>query len=50
MEYVVNWENDGLEIRENVDEKGKQRSRPQNIEYFFRPSIMDISFKSNRER
>lgn len=39
QEYVVNWENDGLEIRENVDEKGKQRSRPQNIEYFFRPSI-----------
>ena len=39
QEYVINWENDGLEIRENVDENGKQRSRPQNIEYFFRPSI-----------
>ena len=23
QEYLVNWENDGLEIRENVDENGK---------------------------
>lgn len=39
QEYVVNWENDGKEIREYVDEKGKQRSRPQNIDYYFKPSI-----------
>ncbi|QFS18804.1 BREX-1 system adenine-specific DNA-methyltransferase PglX (plasmid) [Acinetobacter indicus] len=39
QEYVVNWENDGLEIRENVDENGKQRSRPQNTQAYFRNSI-----------
>ncbi|MFX6144926.1 hypothetical protein NLHDIDDJ_01297 [Acinetobacter baumannii] len=52
QEYVVNWENDGLEIRENVDEKGKQRSRPQNTEYYFKPSISwsDITTTSNTFR
>ena len=39
QEYVVNWENDGLEIRENIDENGKQRSRPQNTDYYFKPSV-----------
>ncbi len=34
-EYLVNWESDGFEIRNNVDEKGKQRSRPQNVDYYF---------------
>lgn len=38
-EYVVNWENDGFEIKNYTDEKGKLKSRPQNIEYYFRPSI-----------
>jgi hypothetical protein len=36
---VVNWENDGLEIRNITDEKGKQRSRPQNIQFFFKEGI-----------
>lgn len=35
-EYVINWENDGFEIRHFVDRKGVLRSRPQNIEYNFR--------------
>jgi type II restriction/modification system DNA methylase subunit YeeA len=39
QEYVVNWESDGLDIRENVDEKGKQRSRPQNTDYYFKPAV-----------
>lgn len=38
-EYVVNWENGGFEIKNYMDEKGKLKSRPQNIEYYFRPSI-----------
>ena len=38
-EYVVNWEKDGFEIKNYTDEKGKLKSRPQNIEYYFRPSI-----------
>ncbi|MBR3171575.1 MAG: BREX-1 system adenine-specific DNA-methyltransferase PglX [Lachnospiraceae bacterium] len=32
---VVNWENDGFEIQNFRDEKGKQRSRPQNQQYYF---------------
>ncbi|NVH77085.1 BREX-1 system adenine-specific DNA-methyltransferase PglX [Paraburkholderia sp. JPY432] len=35
-DYVLNWENDGDEIRNFRDENGRQRSRPQNIDWFFR--------------
>ena len=38
-EYLVNWSNDGEEIRNFVDEKGKLRSRPQSIEYYFLQGI-----------
>ncbi|MDD9746826.1 MULTISPECIES: BREX-1 system adenine-specific DNA-methyltransferase PglX [Marinovum] len=38
-EVVVNWENDGQEIRNFKDSAGKLRSRPQNIQYFFREGI-----------
>ena len=34
MTLVVNWENDGFEIVNFRDDKGKQRSRPQNIRYY----------------
>lgn len=34
-EYVINWENNGRDIRTFVDSKGKLRSRPQNIDSFF---------------
>lgn len=37
-DYVVNWENDGLEIRNFKDGKGKLRSRPQNTTYYFEKS------------
>jgi len=39
QEFVVNWKNDGSEIRNFTDDKGKQRSRPQNTEYYFRSSV-----------
>ena len=39
QDYIVNWEQDGLEIRDNIDENGKQRSRPQNTDYYFNPSV-----------
>lgn len=35
IEYVVNWENNGFEIKNFKDEKGKLRSRPQNENYYF---------------
>lgn len=34
-DYVVNWENDGFEIRNFKDDKGKLRSRPQNMDRYF---------------
>ena len=39
QEYVVNWSNEGYEIINFKDEKGKLRSRPQNITYNFRESV-----------
>ena len=38
-EYVVNWENDGEEIKNFKDERGKLRSRPQNLDYYFKESF-----------
>jgi type II restriction/modification system DNA methylase subunit YeeA len=38
-EYVVNWEFDGREIRGFVDTNGKQRSRPQNVDFYFRTGL-----------
>ena len=38
-DYVVNWENDGHEIRNFTDDKGKQRSRPQNTDFYFQEAI-----------
>ena len=38
-DYVVNWENDGQEIKNFVDDKGKVRSRPQNTDYYFKEAI-----------
>jgi len=37
--FVVNWEKDGYEIKNFCDESGKVKSRPQNIEYFFKEGI-----------
>lgn len=38
-DYVVNWENDGYEIKNFKDENGKVRSRPQNLVFYFHQSI-----------
>lgn len=35
-EYVVNWQYNGFEVKNFVDERGKQRSRPQNTTYYFK--------------
>jgi hypothetical protein len=40
IHLVVNWENEGAEIRNFVDPKtGKTNSRPQNTDYYFRPGL-----------
>lgn len=38
-DFVVNWENDGYEIKHFVDKNGKLRSRPQNTQTYFKESI-----------
>ena len=37
--HIVNWENDGTEIKSFTDSKGKLRSRPQNLMFYFRESF-----------
>ncbi len=39
LELVVNWENDGNEIRNFKDENGKLRSRPQNLNECFSDGV-----------
>jgi len=38
-ESVINWKNDGYDIRNFYDPNGKLRSRPQNLEYSFKQSL-----------
>lgn len=38
-EYVVNWENDGFEIRNFTDGGKNIKSRPQNTQYYFKKGI-----------
>lgn len=38
QEHVVNWSNDGTEIQDFRDTAGKQKSRPQNMDSYFRPA------------
>lgn len=39
QEEVVNWENEGYELKNFTDENGKLRSRPQNIEHYFKAGL-----------
>ena len=48
QEYLVNWENDGYEIKNFHDEKGKLRSRPQNTEYYFKESVTCSAISSSQ--
>lgn len=45
--FVLNWQNNGYEIINYFDETGRQRSRPQNIEYFFKEGITWNSVSTN---
>ena len=37
--HVMNWENDGFEIKNFRDENGKLKSRPQNLSYLFKEGV-----------
>ncbi|OQY41119.1 MAG: restriction endonuclease [Spirochaetaceae bacterium 4572_7] len=39
---VLNWENEGYEIKHYVNSKGKLKSRPQNISYFFKEGVSTV--------
>lgn len=39
LDYVVNWENDGEEIRNFADDKGNIRSTVPNTDYYFRECL-----------
>ncbi|GIX04291.1 MAG: hypothetical protein KatS3mg114_0160 [Planctomycetaceae bacterium] len=39
QEYVVNWENDGKEIKNLESASGRIASRPQNTDYYFRRGV-----------
>lgn len=52
LDYLINWENNGEEIKNFKDSKGKLRSRPQNLEFLFKKGLTwstlssgDISFR-----
>jgi hypothetical protein len=47
-EHVVNWHNNGEEIRTFTDQKGKIRSHNYNIEYIFKPGITWNALSSNK--
>lgn len=38
-DYVVNWYADGRDVRNFTTPSGKLRSRPQNLDYYFRPGV-----------
>ena len=46
-DYVVDWEDDGIRIRNFKDENGKVRSRPQNTEYYFKEGITWADITTN---
>lgn len=48
LEYVVNWEKDGFEIKNFFDKNGKLRSRPQNLQINFKPAISWSSISSSK--
>ncbi|WP_459127459.1 BREX-1 system adenine-specific DNA-methyltransferase PglX [Latilactobacillus curvatus] len=47
-DYIVNWENNGFEIKHFIDEKGKLRSRPQNTDYYFKEAITYSAITSGK--
>lgn len=52
IEYILNWKNNGAEVRQCMNSSGKISSRPQNVEYYFREQVSwsditsgDVSFR-----
>ena len=47
-EYVINWYNNGFEIKNFKNDKGKLRSRPQNLQYSFLKSLSWSAVTNNK--
>ena len=48
QEYVINWENNGYEIKNYKNNNGKLRSRPQNLQYSFSKSLSWSAVTNNK--
>lgn len=46
-EYLVNWEHNGYELRNLRNQDGSMKSRPQNIDYYFKDGITFSSITSS---
>ena len=47
-DYIVNWKNDGYEIKHFIDNKGKLRSRPQNTNCYFKEHVTWSKISSSK--
>lgn len=47
-DYVINWENDGFELKNFKTEDGKLKSRPQNLQYQFREGLTYTNISSSK--
>lgn len=47
QDYIINWENDGEEIKSFCDKDGKQRSAIRNSNYYFKEAISSPRIGSN---
>ena len=47
-DYIVNWKNDGYEIKHFIDNKGKLKSRPQNTNCYFKEHITWSKISSSK--
>ena len=47
-DYVINWENDGFELKNFRHPDGRQKSRPQNLQYLFREGLTYTNISSSK--
>lgn len=47
-DYVINWENDGFELKNFRHPDGRQKSRPQNLQYQFREGLTYTNISSSK--
>ena len=47
-DYVLNWENDGFELKNFRHPDGRQKSRPQNLQYQFKEGLTYTNISSSK--